>query len=159
MALFRYLEPIISPMLLVSLLAHGSASAPTSASTPKPAPAAIAQCTLVYRPSITLSYRPEQQAKLTIRRDRQPAKVTLGSFEFQALYNQEPDRGQSVQLIVTPIVKPGVNNLPIASQVYLLPAGQPLRNQFAKGQGFTGSNSIFNPKDFSELQYSCISSS
>ena len=159
MALFRHLEPIISPMLLVGLLVNGSTPAPTAASTPKPTPAAIAQCTLVYRPSITLSYRPEQQAKLTIRRDRKPAKVTLNNFEFQALYYDEPDRGQSVQLIVTPIVKPGVNNLPIASQVYQLQSGQLPRNQFGRGQGFTGSNSVFNPKDFSELQYSCVSSS
>jgi hypothetical protein len=159
MALFRHLESVISPMLLVGLLAHGSTPAATSASTPKPAPTAIAQCTLVYSPSITLSYRPEQQAKLTVRRDRQPSKVTLGSFEFQSLYHQEPGRGQSVQLIVTPIVKPGVNNLPIATQVYQLPTGQALRNQFGMGQGFTGANSVFNPKDFSELRYSCGSSS
>ena len=158
MALLRHLEPIVSPMLLVVLLASGST--PTStASTPKPTPAAIAQCTLVYRPSITLSYRPEQKAKLTIRRDRNPAKVMLGDFEFQALYHDEPDRGQSVQLIVTPIVKPGVNNLPIASQVYQLQPGQPPRNQFGRVQGFTGLNSVFNPKAFSELSYSCISSS
>ena len=159
MALLRHLEPLISPMLLVGLLANGATPAPTAGSAPKPTPAAIAQCTLVYSPSITLSYRPEQQAKLTIRRDRQPSKVTLGSFEFQALYNVEPGRGQFVQLVVIPIVKPGVNNLPIATQVYQLPTGQALRNQFGMGQGFTGANSVFNPKDFSELRYSCVSSS
>jgi hypothetical protein len=156
MTLFKFLEPVFAPVLAVGLMASAPAQTPAPVK-PTPARAAIAECTLVSRPTITASYRPEQRTKMLIRRDRNPQKVTFGGFDFQALYNDEPETGRSLQLIVTPIVKPGVNNLPIASQVYSLKSGQVPRNQFLSGHGFTGLNTIYNPKDFSELQYSCVS--
>ncbi len=156
MTLIKFLEPALAPVLAVGLMASAPAPTPNPAK-PAPVRTAIAECTLVSRLTITASYRPESRTKMLIRRDRNPQKVTFGGFDFQALYNDEPETGRSLQLIVTPIVKPGVNNLPIASQVYSLKSGQVPRNQFLSGHGFTGLNTIYNPKDFSELQYSCVS--
>lgn len=149
----KLLEQFFMPALLLGLMAPQTAPSPQTA----PPPAPHVQCNLVYRPSLTLSYRPETTASVRVSRDRNPEKTQLGDFEFLALYHSESGEPHAVQLIVTPIVRPGVNNLPSASQVYYLDRNQLPRNQFAKGHGFTGLNSITHPKSTSTLDYFCVS--